>query len=334
MLRQHLINNIAVHDIYLKNLLQEYGPSVIGLARRTNTLKTYKTYYNKWVWWTERYSEVSPLPTEEKYVGIYLLDLIKQGETFNVINMSWFAIKAYHKFCGYEICKSFFCINIYEGAKRTLQCIPNKKSPITPKHLFALFKLFKKENINLKDLRTLAICVISYTGFLRFSEISNLRREDLEIHDDYMRIFLEQSKTDIYRSGHWIYISKIESVLCPVKLIKKYIDLAKIKEGRNEYLFRAVTKTKQSYELRIHNKPISYTSVREDVLNALEKLGLRSSDFGLHSLRSGGCSMATHFGVKEKLIKKHGRWKSERVKDGYTHPTLKELLLISKNLGL
>lgn len=184
MINDHLLNNIIVHDKYLQNLLKEYAPPVIGLSRRKNTLKTYKTYFNKWVRWTQGFSEVSPLPTDEKYVGIYLLELIKQGETFNVINMSWFAIKAYHKLCGYEICYSIFCINIYEWAKRTLQCIPNKKSPITPKHLFALYSLFKKENINLKDLRTLVICVISYTGFLRFSEVANLQREDLELHEN------------------------------------------------------------------------------------------------------------------------------------------------------
>lgn len=147
-----------------------------------------------------------------------------------------------------------------------------------------------------------------------------------------MRLFLEQNKTDIYRSSHWIYISKIESVLCPVRLINKYIDMAKILKGRNEYLFRGVTKKKQSYQLRKINKPIS--CLRGDVLKSLDILGFCNSDLGLHSLRTGGCSMASHFEVMEKLTKKHGRWKTQRVKDGYTHPSLDELLLISRNLGL
>ena len=33
---------------------------------------------------------MKPLPAEDKYVGVYLLDLVKQGEIFNVFNMSWF----------------------------------------------------------------------------------------------------------------------------------------------------------------------------------------------------------------------------------------------------
>ena len=77
-----------------------------------------------------------------------------------------------------------------------------------------------------------------------------------------------------------------------------------------------------------------YTRAREDVLSILKKLGLSSEDYGLHSMRAGGSTMTTHLGVKEKFIKKHGHWKSDRVKDEYTHPTLNDLLLVSQNPSL
>ena len=104
----------------MKKLQRDHAPSAIKNARRTNTLKSNRTYFSKWERWTVRFEEVKPLPAEDKYVGVYLLDLVKQGETINVINMSWFAIKAYQKFCDYHICNSFFCLSIYEGVKRTL----------------------------------------------------------------------------------------------------------------------------------------------------------------------------------------------------------------------
>ena len=210
----------------------------------------------------------------------------------------------------------------------------NKKSPITPRHLLLMYNLFKGENSNLRDLRTLTLCILAYAGFLRFSDVSALKRDDTDIQDTYMRFFLEQSKTDINRSGHWIYISKLNSVLCPVKITQKYIQKAKILKGRREYLFRGVVKKNSGYRLRGINKPFTYTRVREDVISVLKKLGLSSEDYGLHSMRAGGCTMATHLGVKEAFIKNHGRWKSDRVKDGYTHPTLNDLLLVSQNLGL
>ena len=161
-----------------------------------------------------------------------------------------------------------------------------------------------------------------------------LKRDDIDIQDAYMRLFLEQSKADIYRSGHWIYISKLNSVLCPVKIIQKCIQKAKILKGRSEYLFRGEDKKNSGCPLRSINKPITYTSVREDALRVLKKLGLSSENYGLHSMHAGGCTVAIHLGVKERFIEKHGRWKSDRGKDAYTHPTLNDLLLVSQNLGL
>ena len=82
--------------------------------------------------------------------------------------------------------------------------------PITASHLLSMYNLYNKENLNLRDLRTLTVCI--YAGFLRFSEVSVPKRDHIDIQDAY-----------IYRSGHWIYISRLNSVLCPVKINQKYI---------------------------------------------------------------------------------------------------------------
>ena len=149
-----------------------------------------------------------------------------------------------------------------------------------------------------------------------------------------MRLFSEQSKTDIYRSDHWIYDSKLNSVLCPVKITLKYIQKTKILKGRSEYLFRGVVEKNNGYRLQGINKPITYTRVRKDVLSLLKKPGLSSEGYGLHSMRAAGCTMAKYLGVKERFIKKHGLCKSDRVKDGYTDPTLNDLCLVSQNVDL
>ena len=40
-------------------------------------------------------------------------------------------------------------------------------------------------------------------------------------HDD-MSIFIEKSKTDIYRKRHWLHLAKFNSNLCPLDLTKRY----------------------------------------------------------------------------------------------------------------
>ena len=44
--------------------------------------------------WTVIFREVKLLTAQDQYVVVYLLGLIKRGGTFNVINMSWFLLKA------------------------------------------------------------------------------------------------------------------------------------------------------------------------------------------------------------------------------------------------
>ena len=69
-------------------------------------------------------------------------------------------------------------------------------------------------------------------------------------------------------------------------------------------------------------------------LKMIEKIGWNAKDFGLHSLRSGGASTTANMGIKDRLFKIHGRWKSEFVKEGYVKDELKELLSVTANLGL
>ena len=79
---------------------------------------------------------------------------------------------------------------------------------------------------------------------------------------------------------------------------------------------------------------LSYTRVREVMLEMLEAIGLDKRQFGLHSLRAGGASAAANAGVVDRLFKRHGRWKSENAEDGYVKDTLQERLKVSRNLGL
>ena len=59
-------------------------------------------------------------------------------------------------------------------------------------------------------------------------------------------------------------------------------------------------------------------------MSALEILGLNKKFFGLHSLRSGGATAAAAAKVDDKFFKKHGRWKTDKAKDGYVKQTFRK----------
>ena len=147
-------------------------------------------------------------------------------------------------------------------------------------------------------------------GFFRFDELSRIRECDVESFSEYMEIFIESSKTDQYRDGARVVIARTHSLYCPVAM-----DIADITEPSEEFLFRGLVSTRTGQKLR-KSVSISYTRVRELVLEKLEAIGVDSKKFGLHSLRAGGASAAAaNAGVPDWMFKRHGRWRSENAKD-------------------
>ena len=108
-----------------------------------------------------------------------------------------------------------------------------------------------------------------------------------------MSIFIEKSKTDIYRKGHWLHLAKLNSNLCPLDLTKRYFVLAEIDNQCDKYIFRGIENTKNGQKLRKIDKPLSYTNVKGHVIDLPANIGLDPKKFGLHSLRSGGVQQQT-----------------------------------------
>lgn len=54
--------------------------------------------------------------------------------------------------------------------------------------------------------------------------------------------------------------------------------------------------------------------------------------YGLHSLRSGGVSDAAAAGVPDRLIRRHGGWRSETAALAYFKETLPNLMVVTKAL--
>ena len=121
-----------------------------------------------------------------------------------------------------------------------------------------------------------------------------------------------------------------------MSILKRYLKRLQISPSSEDYIFKGFYYSKK---LRQHvckkaKKTLSYSRVREIVLNTFETIGLPKNMFGLHSLRSGGATTAANAGIPDRLFKKHGRWRSEKAKDGYVKHSIKSLLYVSSTLGI
>ena len=204
---------------------------------------------------------------------------------------------------------------------------------LTNMHLKHIVLLYGKDNANLKDLRVAFMCLLSFSGFLHLSELANLKRNNNTFFDSHVKLYLEQSKTDIYRDGKDVLISRTLNITCPVNMFQRYLVSADISVNNTDYIFRGLVycKSVDSYKLRKTGK-LSYTSARDIVLSALKILGLDKTKYGLHSLRSGGATAAASANIEDRIFNKHDRWKSDRAKDGYVKENIQKRLSVTKNL--
>ena len=150
----------------------------------------------------------------------------------------------------------------------------------------------------------------------------------------YVDIYIPKSKTDQYREGDHVIIAKNDSNICPYKLLKKYLEMVSFKP--TDYIFCRFyySKLNKNFQYMDHNMCISYTTMREAFLKFIEKIGLDKKKYGLHSLRSGGTSLAASNGVPDRLIKRQGRWKTEVAKNMYIKESKVNKLLASSNINL
>jgi integrase len=193
--------------------------------------------------------------------------------------------------------------------------------------------MYGKDHSNLKNVRLCAMLLLGYAGFLRYSEIANLKMENIKFFPSDIVVNIVSGKTNVYRRGNNVVIAKTNGKACPVSWLLKYISLAELRYESEDFIFRAIRyfKSKNVHKLINVNRPLSYTRARELLINCLTVLGLDSSKFCLHSLRSGGTIAAAANNISDGLIKKHGRWETDFSKDGYIQDTISNQLSVSAN---
>lgn len=158
---------------------------------------------------------------------------------------------------------------------------------------------------------------------------------DVVLKSSHLEINVKRSKTDIYRQGNVVFIDTGKET-CPVACFQRYIQAADLGFHTDQYVFKDVSfhKLTGKYKLGNINRPLSYTRTREIFLNAISTIGLDKSRYGLHSLRAGGASKAANNDIPDRLFKAHGRWSSEKAKDGYILDDVSHKLIVSFNLGI
>ena len=230
------------------------------------------------------------------------------------------------------------CQKFVDAERRRRKTPILKKQPRSLELIKKIADTFANESATLKDLRLATMSVISFAGLFRSKKLLNIRVCDVSLKDDHVKIHVASSKTDVYREGQDVFISRSNTNACPGLLLEKYLQKANVTLNSSDYLFRNLIYLKKTKQYILGKKAVSYTRFRELFKECLTQLGYDCSVYSLHSFRAGEATeIVKNFpNIKERecLLKLHGRWKSDIAEDMYVQEDIQERLAVTKALRL
>jgi site-specific recombinase XerD len=204
---------------------------------------------------------------------------------------------------GFEVEKIVKALEKLAGNERQVR----RRDPFPLKALKHYFEFGKLE----KDwLRNITLVAIGFRTMRRASEIVNLRREDIsEESDGTMSIKIRRSKTDQLGKGFTVRIEPTDSVICPVRVLKCYLEWwennVRGQLDKDRWLF--VKKNRQSGFVQLTSRDISL------ILQKMVDLAGCPEVVTSHSLRIGGATAALKGGLTKEQIMALGGWSSGAV---------------------
>ena len=301
-------------------------------ASYSGTVNTYCCSLNRWIEFAKA-KQLVVFPILVVDAALYFSHLSTCQVSASVIETNHCALKWVHEVA--EVTNpmsNLFVKNIVEGAKRQNAKPVVKKDPITKEVLLACCNTYEHCN-DLPVRRNIAMALLLFAGFFRFSEISALTVQDVTINATHLVIRVTQSKTDQYRKEDEVVISRSAKVTCPVKNLERYLSLACIDRKHKDYLFKPLVKLKPAYRLTQKVKPISYTAAGNQLL-------VCSGNLCQHRQ----ILVYIHLEQVVPLLQPMLRFQTavgnatvdggQSAKDGYVEDSIDARLLITKSLGL
>lgn len=306
--------------------LADQLPSVLMQSRAPATVKKYTAAFKQWQLWSASQG-VKSLPADPLHVSLYMVKKINEAKSPAPISAAVHGISWMHQVNGLpDPCKTDIVAKVHQAGSRLLASPRKRKLPLSKGILRRLCKTLSTGK--LMDLQILTLITLGFAGCLRWDDLSKIRVDGLSIHRDYMAIFLDSRKNDQLREGSWVFVSRWKGSHCPVALVEQLLDQGKHKS--DAHLFGRIRSAKGA---QLVQGAMSYSRARELIRSALSKIGEDPDKYGVHSLRSGGVSVAAAAGVPDRLIQRHGGWKSEAGMRCYFEESLPNLLLVSKSIG-
>ena len=276
--------------------LQEETLKNLQNSKAINTVRAYKSDFKDFGLFCVK-NNLKNLPSDPKIVSLYLTHLSTKDIKLSTIKRRLVSIGVIHKMKGHYLdTKHPVIVENLMGIKRRKGTVQKGKKPILISVLRQILKAIDEQKVeDIKKLRDKSIILIGFSGGFRRNEIVSLDYEDLDFVYEGLKITIKRSKTDQFGEGSVKALPYFEEGLyCPVTILKRWLNVSKIKKGA---LFRRFSKGSKLTEYRLTDQTIALL-----IKDYLTMAGIESKNYSGHSLRSGFATTAAESGAEERSI--------------------------------
>lgn len=294
------------------------------------TRNTYSTYQEQWAIYTEERG-LPALPAEPDLLMAFMRKMIKDGYARSTITkVVPAAINDLHREKGLKSPTEDPRFKLLKRRVIRATAPPKTKNPVTPAMLVQLALRVQADSFI--EVRDMFLFMLMFKVMARQSEAMHLLYTDIDAvmveGKRVLRVFFathEPTKTDPERRGDCILVEESENPLtCLVAWYRLYLNLRG--QHKSEYLFVRATGDDSAPRRLALSFPNARLKIR------CREAGIDEAQYSSHSLRHGGATAASIGGVIERLIKAHGRWKSDCVRV-YIHDSLQTKLSVSRAMS-
>ena len=282
------------------------------------TRRSYKAGTRQYIRFCQQ-SSLSSIPTSEKTLLLCATHLATHGLTYATIKVYLAAVRHSHVTVGYHnVSNSHFTPRvqqllrgIHKESSKTRW--PRKRLPITLKIMQKIKHHLNKQPPTYQDKLVWAACCVAFYGFLSVSKFTvpsqhsydkayHLFLADLTLNSRCMlanssTATHQQSKTDPFREGAFIFLSKSNRGTCPIRAIVDYLTVRGKREGP---LFVWPDGTLLTRNL--------FASA---LARILRNVNLTPQLYNTHSFHIGTATSTNQAGLTPLQIKALGRWRSD-----------------------
>ncbi|XP_075707761.1 uncharacterized protein LOC142742159 isoform X2 [Rhinoderma darwinii] len=247
----------------------------------------------------------------------FVCSLISRRLSFASISKSLAGISFFLKLNSCPAISSLFPVKqLLKGYHRSAPVVERRR----PISLDLLLKLFNV--LHLVCFSNFEVClfrtafVLMFFAALRISElvaeskvsVPGLSFQDVSCKIDHVLLLLKKSKTDQLGKGRLVRINQFSgSVLCPVSNVKHWLSIR--------------PSLGVAFLIHQNGDQLSRFQFNSVLKKCLKSLKLEHLKISSHSFRIGAATEAAQLGIDEGIIKRIGRWESNRFKL-YVRPDL------------